>query len=84
MESISIHTDYIKLNQFLKWANAVSSGAHANRMIFDGLVSVDGEVENKRGRKLFPGNCVEVEGVGSYLVVKEGSAGLASKRISPE
>jgi ribosome-associated protein len=84
MKPISIHTDYIKLNQFLKWANAVSSGAHANRMILDGLVSVDGEIENKRGKKIFPGNCVEVKGVGSYLVVREGSAGLASNRISPE
>lgn len=83
MKSIVIHSDYIKLNQFLKWANIAYSGAEANRMIHEGMVKVDGVVELKRGRKLYPGNSVEVKGSGLYLVVKEGSAGLASEETHP-
>jgi ribosome-associated protein len=52
-------------------------------MIREGMVKVDGVVELRRGRKLYPGNTVEVEGAGSYLVVKEGSAGIASEGTNP-
>ena len=52
-------------------------------MIHEGMVKVDGVVELKRGRKLYPGNSVEVKGSGLYLVVKEGSAGLASEGTHP-
>jgi|LFRM01.1.fsa_nt_gb ribosome-associated protein len=83
MKAVEIRTDYIKLNQFLKWANIAYSGAEANRMIHEGMVKVDGVAEQRRGRKLYPGNRVEVEGFGQYLVVKEGSAGIASKGTYP-
>ncbi|HOB20570.1 MAG TPA: RNA-binding S4 domain-containing protein [Candidatus Atribacteria bacterium] len=68
MEKIKIHTEYIKLNQFLKWVNAAESGAAANHMITEGLVKVNGETELRRGRKLYPGDRVDVADAGSFLV----------------
>ncbi|GAA1650086.1 RNA-binding S4 domain-containing protein [Georgenia ruanii] len=50
----------IRLGQFLKLANLADSGARARDLIADGEVSVDGEVETRRGRQLAPGMLVEV------------------------
>ena len=62
MIEVSIDTEYIKLDQFLKLADAVSTGGHAKFLILEGLVKVNGEVETRRGRKLRPQDVVEVEG----------------------
>lgn len=61
MEKIKIATEYIKLDQFLKWVNIVGQGSDAKELIMDGFVKVNGEVEYRRGRKLFPGDKVEIE-----------------------
>ena len=42
----------MKLDQFLKWKNLVSSGGEAKIFIKSGSVKVNGEIETKRGRKL--------------------------------
>jgi ribosome-associated protein len=68
MENIKIHTEFIKLNQLLKWVNAAESGAAANHMITESLVKVNGEVETRKGKKIYPGDLVEVEAIGSFLV----------------
>ena len=57
---MKIDTPYIKLDSFLKAVNAVSSGGEAKMLITDGKVLVNGEVELRRGRKLYPGDRVEV------------------------
>jgi ribosome-associated protein len=57
---VKIDTPYIKLDSFLKAVNAVSSGGEAKILITDGKVQVNGEVELRRGRKLYPGDRVEV------------------------
>ena len=64
MEEISLREgdDYIKLGQLLKKANMMSSGADAKMVILDGLVSVNGEVELRRGKKIYPGDVVTFEG----------------------
>ena len=49
---------YLKLDQFLKWAGAVESGGQAKMVIQAGQVMVNGEVENRRGRKLRKGDSV--------------------------
>ncbi len=54
--------DYIKLDQFLKQMQAVSTGGQAKLMIQDGEVSVNGEVETRRGRKLVTGDRVSLGG----------------------
>ena len=48
----------MKLDQFLKWHNLVSSGGEAKNFIKSGSVKVNGEVETKRGRKLYKGDKV--------------------------
>ena len=51
-----ITTEYIKLDSLLKAVNIVGSGGEAKMVIADGLVRVNGEVELRRGRKLYPGD----------------------------
>ena len=51
-----IHTEFIKLQDALKFANVVYSGGEAKAMIQDGLVSVNGEGCTMRGKKLHPGD----------------------------
>ena len=48
----------MKLDQFLKWHNIVSSGGEAKILIKSGHVKVNGEIEKKRGRKLIKGDKV--------------------------
>lgn len=67
MKKIKIKTDYIALGQFLKLANAVDSGVTAKFVIQDGLVLVNGEVDTRRGKKLYAGDEVTFEGE-TYIV----------------
>lgn len=62
MEKIKISTEYIKLEQMLKFAGMVSSGSDAKMIISEGTVRVNGNVELQRGKKLRPGDTVEYEG----------------------
>lgn len=55
---MQITTPFIKLDSFLKMENAVSSGGEAKIVIAEGSVSVNGQVEMRRGRKLYPGDLV--------------------------
>ena len=48
----------MKLDQFLKWQNLVSSGGEAKNFIKSGSVKVNGEIETRRGRKLNKGDTV--------------------------
>ena len=59
---ITIKDEYIKLGQALKLAGLVGSGVDAKMVIADGLVTVNGEVETRRGKKLYPGDYFEFEG----------------------
>lgn len=63
MEEITIKDEYIKLGQALKLAGMVGSGVEAKILIQDGLVSVNGEVDERRGRKLYPGDVFEMDGI---------------------
>ena len=49
----------MKLDQFLKWNNIVSTGGEAKMLINSGQVSVNGEIEKRRGRKLKRGDVVK-------------------------
>ena len=57
----------IRLDQFLKLVNAVSSGGEAKHLIQGGQVTVNHEVEIRRGRKLANGDTVELDGT-QYVV----------------
>ncbi len=58
--NVQIRDEVIRLGQFLKLANLVESGADAKPVIADGLVTVNGEVELRRGRQLHVGDVVTV------------------------
>lgn len=70
MENIYISTEYIKLDQLLKFVNAVEGGGMAKNVILDGLVKVNGEVELQRGKKLREGDIVEFNGE-EYIISTE-------------
>ena len=61
MTNISITTDFIKLDSFLKLASLVSSGGEAKVIISEGLVKVNGEVCTMRGKKLREGDTVSYD-----------------------
>jgi ribosome-associated protein len=63
MDEIQIRTDTIRLGQFLKLSNLVDSGSDAKFLLAGGEVSVNGEVETRRGRQLRAGDLVEFDGV---------------------
>ncbi|MGL4945986.1 MAG: S4 domain-containing protein YaaA [Fusobacteriaceae bacterium] len=62
MQEIKISSEFIKLDQFLKWAGVVDSGVDAKYFITEGLVEVNGEIELRRGKKLYPGDKVKFQG----------------------
>jgi S4 domain protein YaaA len=71
MQAIAIHTDYIKLDQFLKLSEIVSSGGEARLYIQVHSILVNGEPENRRGRKLRPGDEVTVP-QGTWTIEQAG------------
>lgn len=62
MEIIRLREDFIKLGQALKAAGLVESGVEAKEVIQEGLVHVNGEVDTRRGRKLYGGDVVLFDG----------------------
>ena len=55
---VPIHTEFIKLQDFLKFCNAVESGGMAKNFILNEEVQVNGETCTQRGKKLRPGDTV--------------------------
>jgi ribosome-associated protein len=52
---VKIHTEYIKLDQLLKFADVTSSGGEARIFVEEGFVEMNGEVVSQRGRKIYKG-----------------------------
>ncbi|MBR5343203.1 MAG: RNA-binding S4 domain-containing protein [Oscillospiraceae bacterium] len=61
METITIHTEFIKLDALLKYAALVGTGGEAKAVIADGLVTVNGEVCTMRGKKIRAGDRVRFD-----------------------
>ena len=62
MEEIRIRDEFIKLGQLLKLADLVQDGVEAKYLITDGLVKVNGEMDDRRGRKVYEGDVVSYDG----------------------
>lgn len=60
-EEIKINTEYIKLDQLLKFSGIAENGAMAKEMILDGIVSVNGEICTMRGKKMRPGDSAFID-----------------------
>jgi S4 domain protein YaaA len=71
MTTISIHGEYITLAQFLKITDLIGSGGQAKAFLAETAIKVNGEPDNRRGRKLYPGDRVEVAGAGAFLLAAE-------------
>ncbi|MGM1045831.1 ribosome-associated protein [Paenibacillus uliginis N3/975] len=71
MKQIVIHSEYIKLDSFLKLADCVSTGGMAKAVLQEGAVRVNDELEERRGRKLYPGDIIQVEDCGTFQVAAE-------------
>ena len=72
METIEVNLresdEFIKLGQAMKKAGLEESGVDAKMDIQEGLVKVNGEVETRRGRKLYSGDTIEYEGVQVQII----------------
>ena len=64
---LAIHTEFIKLQDAMKYANMVYSGGEAKQLILDGQVKVNGETCTMRGKKLHPGDTFSFMG-SSFLI----------------
>ena len=70
MERVVIHTDFIKLDALLKFAGLCETGGEAKLCVEDGLVKVNGETCLQRGRKIRPGDVVELDGEAVEVTVE--------------
>ncbi len=70
MAQIKIKTPFIKLSALLKYAGVTLSGGEADLLIKDELVAVNGEICTMRGKKIYPGDTVEVDGLEEVLNVE--------------
>jgi ribosome-associated protein len=68
MKKIAISTEYITLGQLLKLADCISTGGEAKAFLQEKGVLVNGQPDNRRGRKLVPGDTVQVEDRGMFAV----------------
>lgn len=69
-EKLTIATEYITLRQFLKLTDIISSGGMAKFYLSQFPVYVDGELEDRRGKKLYPGTEIQVPNVGTFYISK--------------
>ena len=70
MEIIKIKTPFIQLQQLLKFADFVEEGADAKILIQEGYVALNGETETRRGKKIYPGDEVEISYDGQKISLK--------------
>ncbi|MEV6605579.1 RNA-binding S4 domain-containing protein [Kutzneria sp. NPDC051319] len=61
IRTVEIADDMIRLGQFLKLADLAEDGTHARELLEDGMVTVNGRAESRRGRQLADGDVVAVE-----------------------
>lgn len=71
MEKISINTEKIQLDQFLKWTGILESGGQVRPMLDEGLIFVNGVKETAKRKQLHPGDVVKIIDIGEYEVVRE-------------
>ena len=61
MQDVPITSEFITLGQFLKLAGLVGSGGEVKPYLLETSIQINGEHDNRRGRKLFPGDIIIVE-----------------------
>lgn len=66
---INITTEFIKLDSLLKFAGVTETGGVAKEIIAEGRVKVNGEICTMRGKKIRPGDKVQLDEISSEIVV---------------
>jgi ribosome-associated protein len=67
-KTIYLTTPYITLGQLLKIADIISSGGQAKYFLADYQVVINGQVDQRRGRKLYPDDVVEIQEFGTFIM----------------
>ncbi len=70
MEKIKINTEFITLGQLLKITTIASSGGMAKMLLQELEIYVDNELENRRGKKLYPGCIIKITDHGTFEITK--------------
>ena len=67
-QKVKLKTDYITLGQLLKIVDIISSGGQARWFLQENDVLINGELDNRRGRKLYPNDLVEIPEYGKFMM----------------
>lgn len=67
-QKVKLKTDYITLGQLLKIVDIISSGGQAKWFLQENDVLINGELDNRRGRKLYPNDLVEIPEYGKFMM----------------
>lgn len=70
-EIISIHTDYIQLDQLLKYANILTTGGQIKELLAEELITLNGTIVTEKRKKIYPNDVVSIGDEISITVVKE-------------
>ncbi|MCL1948734.1 MAG: S4 domain-containing protein YaaA [Turicibacter sp.] len=65
---VVITSEYITLGQFLKFENLIESGGNVKVFLAEVPVLINGEPDNRRGRKLYPGDTISIEEMGEFII----------------
>lgn len=69
LTEIKVETEFIQLGRFLKLADVIQTGGMAKWFLSENAIFINGEQDQRRGRKLYPGDKVEVQGFGGFLII---------------
>ena len=71
-ETVSIHTEYIQLDQLLKYANVLATGGQVKVLLEEEKITLNGVIITEKRKKIYPNDVVIVGDEVSITVVKEG------------
>ena len=69
MKTLKIDTEFITLGQFLKAADVISTGGMAKWFLIENEILINGEQDQRRGRKLRSGDKIEILGLDTYILI---------------
>lgn len=69
MREVEIKTEFIKLDQLLKFTGITQTGGESKLLISEGIVSVNGQTVKERGKKIRRGDIVEIKGIDKFIVI---------------
>lgn len=74
VETVYIETEFMTLSQLLKYTGAIGTGGQAKWYLSEFAVYVDNELETRRGRKLYPGQTIDIPDEGTFVIAQSDDA----------